>query len=103
MFRCYIGLSDAAIPGNGYSWITVPYAVGCWLAGVFHHFEWQDGAIRPIRNFGTNVYGCGLVLDPKDKLAIFFTYNGQLMGELMLEILRNKSHYNLINLNIIHN
>jgi hypothetical protein len=29
------------------------------------------------------------VLDPENQLAIFFTLNGQLMGELMLEIFEN--------------
>jgi hypothetical protein len=31
-----------------------------------------------------NVYGCGLVMDPNDKLAIFFTLNGILMGQFIL-------------------
>jgi hypothetical protein len=32
-----------------------------------------------------NVFGCGLVLDPQDKLAFFFTLNGKLLGKLLLE------------------
>jgi hypothetical protein len=35
-----------------------------------------------------NAFGCGLVLNPEDNLAIFFALNGQLLGELVLEILR---------------
>jgi hypothetical protein len=31
-----------------------------------------------------NVIGCGLVLDSEDKLWIFVTFNGKLMGELAL-------------------
>jgi hypothetical protein len=47
----------------------------------------SEGAVeQEMKQFG-NVYGCGLVLDPKDKLWIFFTLNGQLLGELMLAIL----------------
>jgi hypothetical protein len=44
-------------------------------------------AIRPRRD-NTNVFGCGLVLDPEDKLCIFFTLNGQLLGEFVLKIFR---------------
>jgi hypothetical protein len=37
------------------------------------------GLLEPERNEnGTNVLGCGLVMDTKDKLAIFFTLNGKL-------------------------
>jgi hypothetical protein len=59
-----------------------------------HPFELPEGAIPPrTKDDGMDVYGCGLVLDPDDKLAVFFTLNGKLMGELVLEILR-------ININI---
>jgi hypothetical protein len=62
----------------------------CWLAGERHHFQLPEGADRPIpKTDGTDVYGCGLVLDPEDKLAIFFTLNNNLLGELALEVLRN--------------
>jgi hypothetical protein len=60
-----------------------------WIAGEQHRFELPEGADRPRpKNDGTDVYGCGLVLDPEDKVAIFFTLNGQLLGELMLLVLR---------------
>jgi hypothetical protein len=41
-----------------------------------------EGAIRrPEKKKYANVYGCGLVLDPENKLSIFFTLNGNLLGE----------------------
>jgi hypothetical protein len=56
-----------------------------WLAGERHRFELPEGRAMPeFKEYG-DVYGCGLVLDPEGKLSIFFTLNGQLMGELMLE------------------
>jgi hypothetical protein len=58
----------------------------CWLAGELHEFELPEGAIRPnYEHVRINVHGCGLVLDPVDKLCIFFTLNGKLKGELVLE------------------
>jgi hypothetical protein len=63
---------------------------GYWLSGEGHHFELPEGVIRPeMKQYG-NVFGCGLVLDPDNKLAIFFTLNGKLLSEWMLEILRIK-------------
>jgi hypothetical protein len=59
--------------------------ISCWLAGEYHPFELPEGAIRPKMKKNGNVYGCGIVLDPNNKLAIFFTLNGQLLGELMLK------------------
>jgi hypothetical protein len=71
----------------------------CLLAGEQHHFELPEGAIRPEpdeKEYG-NVFGCGLVLDTQDKFWIFFTLNGQLLGELMLQILRiNKERFHTI-------
>jgi hypothetical protein len=53
-----------------------------------------EEAIRPQMKEHGNVYGCGLVLDPDNKLWIFFTLNGILMGELALGLLRiNKNSY----------
>jgi hypothetical protein len=51
------------------------------LAGEHHLYQLPDEAIRPNLWYDcTNVYGCGLVMDPNDKLAIFFTVNGTLWG-----------------------
>jgi hypothetical protein len=66
------------------------HCFGCRLAGVPHHFELPEGAILQEMKPNGNVFGCGIVLDPDNKLAIFFTLNGQLLGELMLKILRIK-------------
>jgi hypothetical protein len=93
--RCILGLSDGAIPEPGYLWLAEypnAYAIptvtrhsfyGCWLAGETHHFQLPEGAIRPRKKEYGNVYGCGIVLDPEDKLWLFFTLNGTLMGELV--------------------
>jgi hypothetical protein len=59
---------------------------GCLLAGERHRFELPEGAIiRPKMKEDGNVYGCGLVLDPDNNLAIFFTLNGQLLCKLELK------------------
>jgi hypothetical protein len=54
------------------------------LAGETRPFELPDGAIQPpVSKYKGNVYGCGLVMDPNDKLTIFFTLNGILMGQFL--------------------
>jgi hypothetical protein len=53
----------------------------CWLAGEYLLFELPEGAIRPRMHEYDNVFGCGIVLDPDNKLAILFTLNGKLLGE----------------------
>jgi hypothetical protein len=94
IFRCRIGLSNGT-PAEGeligdypnsYAITTVPHLLNwCHLAGETHRFELPNGAIRPkVKVSDTNVYGCGLVMDPNDKLAIFFTVNGTLMGQFSL-------------------
>jgi hypothetical protein len=89
-FRSYIGLSYGA-PNNSWlgvhsnSYALLPYLVfdRCWLAGEHHRLQLPEGVVRPKWKCNGNVFGCGLVLDPKDKLAIFFTLNGKLLGELV--------------------
>jgi hypothetical protein len=67
---------------------------------VRHPFELSEGARQPSWKPGNiSVYGCGLVLDQEDKLAIFFTLNGKLRGEI-LGI--KKKNFHLINFNINH-
>jgi hypothetical protein len=69
------------IPTTGYM-----YEYKFWLGGKIHHFELPKVGILPLMKFdATDVFGCGLILDPEDKLSIFFTVNGQLLGELVLE------------------
>jgi hypothetical protein len=58
---------------NGCNW--------CRLSGKSHHFKLPNVAIKPVWNGSINVVGCGLVLDTKNELAIFFTLNGILMGK----------------------
>jgi hypothetical protein len=54
----------------------------CFLSGNPHQFEWPAGAIRPKLYGCGDVFGCGLVLSADNKVAIFFTINGILMGQL---------------------
>jgi hypothetical protein len=94
IFRCYVGLSDGVIPdGASIGLYPNSYAIAtsgrylhlCWLTGEGHHLELPEGVIKlKWKSNGINVHGCGLVLDPKDNLAIFFTLNGKLMGEFMI-------------------
>jgi hypothetical protein len=56
----------------------------CLICGEARFLEWPLGAVKP-KWTGTgceDVFGCGLVLSPDNKLAIFFTTNGILMGKL---------------------
>jgi hypothetical protein len=57
----------------------------CRIAGSVRVFQLPtDDAIKPVpKENGTNVYGCGLVMDPNDKLAIFFTLNGILLCQFL--------------------
>jgi hypothetical protein len=58
----------------------------CRLSGDAHFFEWPAGAIKPMLYGCGDVFGCGLVLSADDKLAIFFTANGILLGQLSLTL-----------------
>ena len=61
----------------------------CYLSGNQHPFEWQDGAIKPEWNGQGDVSGCGILLDSKKKVSIFFTANGILMGQIPLWLVIN--------------
>jgi hypothetical protein len=90
--RCIVGLSDGVTPylisqnSNSYA-ISIPvlghYLYGSFLDGEFHRFELPEGTVEQEMKENENVFGCGLVLEPDNKLAIFFTLNGQLLGKLM--------------------
>jgi hypothetical protein len=56
----------------------------CRLAGKKHNWEWPEGATRPEWSDGEDVFGCGLVLSPDNKWAIFFTMNGLLFGQFFV-------------------
>jgi hypothetical protein len=87
-----IGLSNGNIPhgsfldGSSNSYANIGYdADSCWLSGRLHYFELADGAIKPKWNRrgerNEDVLGCGLLLNSKNKLFIFFTGNGIMMGQ----------------------
>jgi hypothetical protein len=48
----------------------------CILAGTVHHLEYPTGLIGEVA-----VFGCGLLLNSKNELAVFFTHKGLLMGK----------------------
>jgi hypothetical protein len=96
--RASVGFSDGAIPDDDNQWhgqLSNSFAIQtglfhyeCLLAGETHPFELPEGSVRPTWNrYSVFVYGCGLVLDPEDRLAIFFTVNGKLLGKLVPEVL----------------
>jgi hypothetical protein len=86
--RFFIGYSDGSIPDyklvgqcpNSYG---LPNSKYCLISGDMHDFEWPEGATKPKRVGATkgDVDGCGLLLSPDNKLAIFFTFDGILIGE----------------------
>jgi hypothetical protein len=41
----------------------------------------DEAARRPEMKGFLNVVGCGLIVEPDNKLAIFFTLNGKLLGK----------------------
>jgi hypothetical protein len=91
LIRCLLGLTDGKFPlgpwlfrlPNAY-YICIPIANGnfyhFFLAGQRHHFEFPEGVIRPEVKERGNVFGCGILMNPDDKLTIFFTLNGILIG-----------------------
>jgi hypothetical protein len=83
----HIGLSDGKEDGTGEFSDTYGIEIDnrvsdyCHLSGKKHRFKWQKGAIKPEWNNYEDVSGCGILLDPKDNVAIFFTLNGILLGK----------------------
>jgi hypothetical protein len=53
--------------------------------GVFEHIQVPVGA-SPEQNIQENVFGCGLLIGPDNKLTTFFTLNGILLGEFFFEV-----------------
>jgi hypothetical protein len=47
------------------------------------NLEWPVEMLKPERELQGqgDVGGCGLLVDPNDKLAIFFTFNGKIIGD----------------------
>jgi hypothetical protein len=62
----------------------------CWLAGNIHHFEWphRPNKIKCNEN-GTVTIGCGILLNQKNKMFIFFTANGIQMGKFWVGLTIN--------------
>jgi hypothetical protein len=83
-----VGLSNGKISAYG-RWICNSqnyhyYGNGsdhCSVSGNKHILEWPNNAEW---NGKDDVVGCGLVLSPKNQLAIFFTGNGTLIGQFLL-------------------
>jgi hypothetical protein len=50
------------------------------LAGQRHLIEFPDEVFKDTGN----VVGCGLLINPDDKLTIFFTFNGIMIGSLLI-------------------
>jgi hypothetical protein len=92
----WIGLSDGNIAhdydnANFYAYandhLSYPYFPTTTdiflLSGTRHQIESPNGEIRPKWNdYGCgDVFGCGLLLNSKNELSIFFTVNGTLIGQ----------------------
>jgi hypothetical protein len=57
----------------------------CWLSGKTHELQSNEAF-----DAGGTVFGCGLLLNSKNELAVFFTHNGILMGKFKLLLTENK-------------
>jgi hypothetical protein len=90
----WIGLSAQPMPENvpyvGKYPNSYSYPPGhdyCVIADdhQYHKLEWPKELLKPKRELKGqgNVGGCGLLLDPNDKVAIFFTFNGKLIGNFL--------------------
>jgi hypothetical protein len=77
----YIGLSGGHYMDHSLIYFWPTGFDFCYPYGERHQFEWSNDAIRPKRNETGDVYGCGLLLNSRNELAIFFTFNGVLMGQ----------------------
>jgi hypothetical protein len=85
-----VGLSNGFIPQSS-SFTNSPncYALSagedwCFLSGRMHDFKWPTGENESGWNWigQGDVIGCGILMDPANKVFIFFTLNGILMGSL---------------------
>jgi hypothetical protein len=55
-----------------------------YLAGEECEFEWPNGVNGEAKSRDTtgDTIGCGILLNPEDRVSIFSTYNGILLGKL---------------------
>jgi hypothetical protein len=56
--------------------------IDCQIDGQWLELEADDEDV-PRMTWNKNVYGCGLLLDSNDELAIFFTMNSTLIGKFL--------------------
>jgi hypothetical protein len=90
-----VGLSSETIPDGtcvgelANSYATQDGCDHCWLSEKKHYFEWPNGVIKPEWTGKGDVLGCGLLLNPENKLSIFFTGNGILMGQSVSFVICN--------------
>jgi hypothetical protein len=89
LYRSPVGFSTTTYEPNFFGYFPNSYAIStgwnsCRLNGErLIYFEYPELAILPEKKNFLDVFGSGLVLDPEDQLAIFFTLNGQLLGGLV--------------------
>jgi hypothetical protein len=56
--------------------------------GEYEHIQVPVGA-SPGQNVQENVFGCGILIGPDNKVTIFFTLNGIFLGEFFSRFLAN--------------
>jgi hypothetical protein len=85
----WVGLSDGNIATEGFHCGESPNSyminqIDCHINGQERDDFLPEGAEQQLHwNQNENLVGCGLLLapNPNDQLAVFFTFNGQLMGQ----------------------
>jgi hypothetical protein len=82
-------MSDCSYVGFEPNSYAIDGCYFCWLSGKSHHFEWPNGVTKPTWNGRGDVFGCGLLMSPENKLSIFFTGNGILLGQFICTGLMN--------------
>jgi hypothetical protein len=89
--RCLVGISDDT---NHFGILLAEhpdtYAIAAMLkngrAGRCSFIELLVGARLEQPNVQGNIFGCGILIDPDNKVANFFTLNGVLLGKFFFEV-----------------
>jgi hypothetical protein len=95
MFNCcssiYIGLSNGDIPAAGDGKAFPNYHIPPTTKDYYYCLSWgrlsRNEAIQPKMYWKyppNNVIGCGLLLSPENKLAVFFTGSYRDISQLLL-------------------